>query len=900
MFDASVVITFTFGYLALLFAIAYLTEKRAKKGKGLTNNPYVYTLTLAVYCSAWTYYGSVGNAAEQGIAYMAVYIGPTLCAPLWWLVMRKIIRIAKLMQFATLADFVSARYGKDVFVGGLVTLICLFGIIPYLALQIKAITQSFDILIDRSTAAGTVQPVYFDTAFYLALGLAAFTTFFGTHHIEATAKREGLVMAVAFESVFKLVAFLSVGIFVCFFAFDGIGDIFHRGLSAGLQHLYRFEETGVSEWFWVGLLSMMAILFLPRQFHMSVIENTDEKHLLKAMWLFPAYLLIINLFVLPIAIGGRTHFPAEITDADTYVLAFPLAFGQSWLAMLVYLGGFSAATSMIIVAVISLSTMVSNSLVLPALIPTAQQAEHSGKRLDRLVFQVRRGSIFVILGMGYLFYRYLGTQLSLVSIGLISFVAIAQLAPSILGGIYWRRGSRNGAIGGMIAGFLLWFYTLIVPGLSDTGMLPLALTADGPFGLPLLRPTSLFGLEGLSPVAHGFFFSLFTNCLIYVALSLYDRPSSKEQNEASVFVDIFALSQRLDDAVIWNGKAKARDLRELVVRFLGQEKTDKALAKYEKKQGRSIDQTGYADPALVNHLERLLSGVIGTAAARLMVASVAKEEEIPMEEVIHLLKETQELKQLNKELHDATRRLEETSEKLRKANESLQMTDALKDEFISTVTHEMKTPITSIRAFAEILQEPGLAEADQQRFLAIIVSETERMGRLIDQVLDLERFDSGQQELQKTPTDLAELLQESLDSLEGKFAAHRIDTTLTTSSTLPEAHVDRDRIKQVFLNLLGNASKFAKSKVLVELSHKNGNFELSISDDGPGIPEEEIPMIFDKFYQAKNQDSRKPKGSGLGLPISKRIVEHHGGTLTVDRCDGLTCFHVRLPHSPST
>ncbi|WP_209331066.1 sensor histidine kinase [Lunatimonas salinarum] len=900
MFEPATVIAFTFGYLALLFAIAYLTDNRSKSGWAVSNNPYVYTLTLAVYCSAWTYYGSVGNAAEKGISYMAVYIGPTLCAPLWWLVMRKIIRISKLKQFATLADFVSARYGKDVFVGGLVTVICLFGIMPYLALQIKAITQSFDILIERDTPAGNTLPIYLDTAWYLTLGLAAFTTFFGTRHIEATARREGLVMAVAFESVFKLLAFLVVGVFVCFVAFDGFADVFRQGMASGLGHLYRFDSSGVSDWFWMGLLSMLAILFLPRQFHMAVIENTDEKHLLKAMWLFPAYLLLINLFVLPIAIGGRAIFPLAVTDADTYVLAFPLAFDQPWLAMLVYLGGFSAATSMIIVAVISLSIMVSNSLLLPALVPNAKLSDGVSVPLDRLVFQVRRGSIFVILVLGYLFYRYVGTQLSLVSIGLISFVAIAQLAPAILGGIYWKQGSRLGAIGGMLTGFFLWFYTLILPGMVDAGYLSPSLVADGPFGLAPLRPSSLLGMEGMSTVAHGFFFSLLANSMVYVVLSMYSRQSSKEHNEAAVFVDIFAHSQRLDDAVIWRGKAVAGDLRDLLTRFLGKEKTEKAFGKYEKKYGKLAPMSGFADPALVNYLERLLSGVIGTAAAHIMVASVAKEEEISLEEVINLLEETKELKQLNKELQEATRRLEETSQKLRLANESLQRTDELKDEFISTVTHEMKTPITSIRAFAEILQEPGLNETDKKRFLSIIVNETERMGRLIDQVLDLERFDSGQQTLHKEPIELTGLVQGTLESLEGALTEQKLLADVQTVGSLPLAYVDGDRMRQVFLNLIGNAVKFAKSKVLVKVSYKNGNFEVIVSDDGPGIPEAEVPLIFDKFYQAKNQGTRTPKGSGLGLAISKRIVEHHGGTLTVGRCDGLTCFQVRFPALPST
>jgi len=897
MLNSGVIIAFTFGYLALLFAIAWLSEKASAKGKHISNNPYIYALSLAVYCTAWTYYGSVGRAATNGLEFLTIFIGPSLLAPLWWIVMRKIIRICKVQQISSIADFISSRYGKNITLGGVVTVFCLLGIIPYISIQIKAVSTSFDILrlsdADQNLA---VVPFYQDTAFYLALGLALFTILFGTRKIEATAQHEGMVMAIAFESIFKLFAFLTVGVFVSYFLYDGFADIFAQAAALGLDRLFVLNgNNGASEWFWMSVLSMMAILFLPRQFQMGVIENTNEKHLDAAMWLFPLYLLLINVFVIPIALGGLIHFPAGTVDADTFVLALPISLNQEWLALLVYLGGFSAATSMIIVSSVALSIMVSNNLVMPLLLINEGFQKKYQHRLSSILIWTRRVAIFSIIICAYLYYREVAARFSLVSIGLISFVAIAQFTPAIIGGIYWKKGTRLGALLGIGAGFILWFYTLVLPTMVTSGFFPDTIMTDGPWGISFLKPYSLFGFEEMEFVSHGLFFSLSLNLIIYAAVSLLSEQSSKEHNQAVIFVDIFKYSTITDSSIVWKGRAYLPDLESLLYNFLGEAKTKAVLTHFSEKRGPSHNASAYADAEMVNYSERLLSGIIGSASARIMVASVVKEEEISMDEVLGILKETQELKSLNEKLRIKTLELKKASENLKTVNEKLLLNDQLKDEFISTVTHEMKTPITSIRAFSEILLDEDLPEEDKKKFLDIIIKETQRMNRLIDQVLDIEKFDSGKQKLNLVSTDLRIILLQASESMDQLFKEKGITFNILVDIPDMELELDEDRIKQVLLNLLSNALKFAKSKVELLGYTQEDSVIIKVLDDGPGIPEEEIPYIFDKFFQAKNQTQKKPIGSGLGLAISKKIIEYHGGKINMEKEGNNTAFYFTIP-----
>lgn len=897
MLSRELILGVTFAYLALLFALAWYAERRGSLGQKIASHPWIYALSLAVYCTAWTFYGSVGRAASNGMEFMAIYVGPCLIAPLWWVVMRKIIRISKVMNISSIADFISSRYGKSANLGAMVTIFCLLGILPYISIQLQAITNSFEVLhLSSGEAMSQDIALLSDPGFYLALGLAGFTILFGTRDIDATSRHDGLVLAVAFESVFKLVAFFAIGIFVSFFLFDGLPALFSQASESGLSHLFAVTEgTGASDWFWIGILSMMAVLFLPRQFQMGVMENTSEKHLDTAMWLFPLYLLLINVFVLPIALAGLMIFENQPVNADTYVLAIPSEYGRDGLAILGYLGGFAAATSMIIVSAISLSTMVSTNLLMPLLVANTSFQQRFQTRLPKILIWGRRFTILGIILLAYFYFRILGNLQALVSTGLISFVAIAQLAPSILGGIFWKQGSKAGAIWGLLTGMAIWVFTLIVPTFIEAGYLSRTILSDGLFGISWLRPTSLLGMTGLSPVSHALIFSLFPNVFLYILISLTVRQSSREHIQAILFVDIFNQGKNPESAVVWKGQASAPDLNALLENFLGKKKAKKALQAFAHSTGIDPDSERYAGSEFVTYSQRLLAGVIGAASARILVDSVVKAEEIGLDELLDILKETQEIKSLNLELKSKSEALKRASDRLSEANEALKLNDLLKDEFISTVTHEMKTPITSIRAFSEILLDENLDEVDKRRFLQIIIDETGRMTRLIDQVLDLERFDSGKQTLNLLKTDIAYLIQDTGESMRQVFGEKNLRFSMHFDLKGLELSVDTDRIRQVILNLLSNALKFATNEVVLIASLEANGLVLKVKDDGPGIPDQEMPYIFDKFYQAKNQTSKKPIGSGLGLAISKKIIDYHGGTIRLTREDGMTTFAVFLP-----
>ena len=617
-------------YLGLLFFIAYRGDKAADAGRSLIASPYVYALSLGVYTSAWTFYGSVGRAAASGIGFLPVYLGPTVMVALWWMVLRKIIRIAKDNRITSLADFISSRYGKSAALAGLVTVIALVGVIPYISLQLKAISTSFGILRSYPDILSLAPPqsVWHDTAFYAALILAAFTIVFGTRKLDTAERHEGMVAAIAFESLVKLLAFLAVGIFVTWGMYDGVRDVFARAaqvpriaevftIGGGSTDVYHSWASLFS----VAFISMLAIMFLPRQFQLAVVENVDEAHLNKAIWLFPLYLFLFNLFVLPIAIGGLLHFGAAI-NPDTFVLTLPMAGQQKALALLVFLGGFSAATGMVIVEAIALSTMVCNDLVMPVLLRIKALRLSERANLSGLLLAIRRVTIVLGLLLGYTYYRLAGEAYALVSIGLISFAAVAQFAPALLGGIYWKGGTRSGALAGLGAGFLVWAYTLMLPAFARSGWLPMELLEHGPFAIAQLRPLALFGLEGLDEISHTILWSMLANVGAYLTVSIMSEQSVVEQTQAALFVDVFKHGRGAER--VWRASGSLLDLHTLMVRFLGAEKARQALVAYARQRGLEWPQE--IDAELSRYCEAQLAGVIGAASARVMIASVVEEE----------------------------------------------------------------------------------------------------------------------------------------------------------------------------------------------------------------------------------------------------------------------------------
>ena len=882
-------------YLGLLFAIAFYADKRADAGRSVIASPYVYALSLGVYATSWTFYGSVGRAAANGIGFLPIYLGPTLAAALFWLVLRKIVRISRENRITSIADFIASRYGKSAALAGIVTVIAVIGIVPYIALQLKAVSGSFLLLanapeVTRPATAGA-GPLFADTAFYAALSLAVFAILFGARHLDAAERHEGMVAAIAFESIVKLVAFLAIGLFVTFGLYAGFDDLFARvAADPRLAHLlapFDGPAGSYASWAWLLVLSAFAILCLPRQFQMAVVENVDESHIAKASWLFPLYMFAINLFVLPIAFGGLLHFPGGAVDADTFVLALPIAEGRPLLALVVFLGGLSAATGMVIVETVALSTMVCNDLVMPLALRTGLLRLRERRDLSRLLLGIRRAAIVGILLLGYAYFRFAGEAYALVAIGLISFAAVAQFAPAMLGGLYWKQATRAGAIAGLAAGFAVWAYTLLAPSFARSGWLPAGFVADGPWGIALLKPLALFGLAGLDEITHSMIWSMLANCGALVVVSLLSAPGPREQAQAVRFVDVFRRPAERVGA--WRGGGSLDDLRGLLGRFVGGERAAALLEEFAARKSVPIDAL-QADAELVQFAETQLAGAIGSASARAAVASLAQEEGLGIDEVMTILDETSQVLAYSRELERKRQELEAATAELRAANERLRELDRMKDDFVSTVSHELRTPLTSIRAFAEILHDsPALAAAKRQEFVGIILRETERLTRLINQILDLAKIESGRAEWAAEPVDLRAVIRDAADSTAALYRERDVQLETEVPDRVPIVVADRDRLQQVLLNLLANAVKFCapgSGRVRVALSAAAGAVRVDVADNGVGIAPEHQGAIFEKFRQVGDTLTDRPQGTGLGLPISRLIVRQFGGELWVASAPG--------------
>lgn len=887
-----IVIGTSFLYLCLLFAIAYWGDKRADQGRSIIATPYVYALSIAVYCTSWTFYGSVGRAAVSGIQFLPIYLGPTLMAALWWIALRKMVRISKLNRITSIADFISSRYGKSQLLGGLVTVIAVVGIMPYISLQLKAISTTFTVLLNNPEAAaahdvGTV-PVLMDTAMYVAVVLAAFSILFGTRHIDASEHHQGMVAAIAFESVVKLLAFMAVGLFVVFGLFGGFGDLFTRAAeSPQLRSLFEvggFEQY--SSWISLTLLSSVVIICLPRQFQVSVVENVDEGHVRKAVWLFPLYLFLINLFVLPIAFAGMLHFSGQPVSPDVFVLALPMSEGQNLLALFAFIGGLSAGTSMVIVETIALATMVCNDLVMPVLLRIRWLELQTRKDLSGLLLGIRRWTIVLVVFLGYAYVRLIGESFALVTIGLVSFAAAAQFAPAMLGGIFWKGATQKGALAGLSAGFLLWLYTLLLPSFALSGWLPISFVNAGPWGIDLLKPYELFGLTGLDHVTHSLIWSMLANLGCYMLVSLLTQQNAMERIQAALFVDVFRPSGERGGSRFWRGTAGVRELYGLVERFVGTERAERAFTQYARRRGLDLRTLREADADLVSFAERLLAGAIGAASARVMVASVAKGEIVGLDEVMEILDEASQVIAYSQQIEAKSRELEAATAELRAANERLKELDRMKDDFISTVTHELRTPLTSIRSFSEILHDnPDLDTAQRAEFLLIIIKESERLTRLINQVLDLAKVESGAVRWNMASVDVADIVHDAITATGQLFREKRVRLSVSLPEGAAPVWTDRDRLMQVVINLLSNAVKFCEPDnglVGVRLERRATGVKLCVRDNGPGIPHWAQPIIFEKFQQVGDTLTEKPQGTGLGLAICRSIVTRLGGTIWVE------------------
>ncbi|QZK89358.1 sensor histidine kinase [Flavobacterium sp. CHNK8] len=882
-------------YVSILFYIAYWSEKRSHSK--WTNNPYIYSFSLAVYCTAWTYYGSIGVAAESGLGYLPIYLGPILIIPTWMIILKKIIRISRVNKISSIADFISLRYGNSRFLGALVTIVCISGILPYISLQLKSISDTFHIVTKTQASSN----IFNDTTTYVCLALALFASYYGTKYVDASEKRRGIVTAVAMESILKLIFFLIIGIYVTYFVFDGVDDIYKQ--AATLKDFDKKNTIGgitdAMNWFFLCVLSMFAIFLLPRQFHTAIVENNKETHIRTAIWLFPLYLLLFNIFVFPIAWGGNILFEGKGHNSDTYSLLIPQLFDNDTLTVMVFLGGFSAAISMIIVSSISLATMLSNNLLIPYGFIGSLENSSQEKNSKRIV-NSRKIGIFSLIILAYAIYRLFILDYSLVSIGLVAFVVIAQLAPSFFGAIFWRRGSKKGAITGIILGFAVCFYTLLIP--YATGMTNSVshFVTEGPWGISLLKPFQLFGLDYLEPIPHAVFWSLLINIMSYAAVSVSFKGNYRERNYAEMFVDIDQYITNHENAFVWKGTAYISDIQKVLLRFLGEERTKRALSIFNLKYNIDKNVTT-ADARFIKFAENLLTGHIGTASAKILIASVVKEDKISLPEVLRILEESKENIIINKMLTDTSNELKKISEQLKNANQELVNKDIQKDEFLDTVTHELRTPITAIRAASEILHDDdAIPEELKKQFLQNIISESDRLNRLIDKILDLEKFETGKQKIYLSKNNITKTILTTITSLNQLIKNKKITIDFDKADYVIKAFYDEERIVQVIHNLLSNAIKFCSEtdgKITISILENETNVAVKIHNNGKSIREEDAEAIFDKFYQSRNQNIKKPIGSGLGLAICKQIIEHHKGTIWSEKneVEGAT-FTFTLPN----
>ena len=876
-------------YVAFLFLVAFAAERRSSRGmQGFLRSPLVYTLSLSIYCTAWTFYGAVGYAARSGLEFLTIYLGPTLVFVGWWWVLRKLVRIGRQQRVTSIADLISARFGKSNLLGVIVTVIAVVSATPYIALQLQSVTLSFGVFAS-GTPEGWALPDRASTGIWVAAGLALFTILFGTRNLDANERHHGIVMAIAVEAVVKLAALLAVGVFVVWGIADGPADI-----------MARIDASPIADWNlqpgrWTGLicLSAAAVICLPRMFQVMVVENADEQHLARASWAFPAYLFGMSLFIVPIAVIGLERLPAG-SNPDMFLLTLPLSEGQGGLAMLAFLGGFSSATSMVIVESIALATMLSNHVVMPLWLWLRPTSAGRGD-LRWVVLLARRLCIVAVLALGYAYYRMSGGSEALAAIGLIAFAGMAQVLPAMLGGIYWRGATRTGAAAGLGLGFAVWAYTLFLPSFGPGAVISAEVFANGPLGLGWLRPQALFGVTGMDPLIHAVFWSLALNTAAFLIGSILSFPGPVERMQGAAFVNAFD-DEALTGPLGWSrGQAEPEALLILAERILGD---DAALSFFEREAAEQGKQGYLPDPTpdFVAALERRLAGSVGAATAHAMISQLFGRATVTVEDLLAVANETAQIMEYSARLESQQEELSRSARQLREVNEKLTQLSLQKDSFLSQISHELRTPMTSIRAFSEIMTEGDLPPAQVAAYGRIIHEEAIRLTRLLDDLLDLTVLENGSVQLNLGLANLGQMIDRALAASCRMRPERSFDIQRSTGAEEVFLKTDADRLVQVFINLMSNARKYcdARDPVLrIVVRQKGGRVMVDFIDNGSGIPKDSQAVIFEKF--ARLSDESRAGGAGLGLAICREVMANLGGTITYLPGQRGAAFRVTLP-----
>ncbi|NMA99592.1 MAG: sodium:solute symporter [Phyllobacteriaceae bacterium] len=894
--SADLVIATAIAYVGLLFVLAYLGDRRARANKKIwLNSSTVYTLSISVYCTSWTFYGAVGNAARSGLEFLTIYLGPTLVFVGWYFLLRRLVRISHLYRITSVADLLSSRFGKSSRLGVLVTCIAVVGIAPYIALQLKAVTSSIQAVAGTSEfGRGSLEGIDdVGLAFGVAAGMALFTILFGTRHVDAKEQHHGVVAAIAFEAVVKLAALVAVGVFVVYIG-GGFEGIFSRAADLGID--FASSTTFDARWITTLVLSIAAIVCLPRQFQVTVVENSNENHLRVAGWAFPAYMLLMSIFILPIAIYGLSVMPAN-SNPDMFALTLPLNAGQNGLALFAFIGGFSSATSMIILESIALSIMVSNHIIMPLVLRFTPSSQGDGQGMSKMLLVARRFSIVLILSLGFSYFLFTRDSDALAPIGLISFTAIAQFFPALLAAIFWRDASLKAVTTAVTVGFILWAWTCFLPSLDSLSPAIAALLVEGPWGISWLRPQAMFGLEGWDPLAHAAFWSLSVNVLILTLGSLLTTPSALERIQATAFVDVFR-RRGMPQRNFVRGSATANDLFFVAERVLGEKR---AGALFESAARESGVEPAVLDPTpeFIGRLERELAGSIGAASAHVMLSKVVAGGDVSLEEMMQMADEAQQVIEYTQQLEKTSTELRLTAKKLEDANAQLRELDSQKDEFLSQVSHEVRTPMTSIRSFSEILLDSDdLAPAQRRRFVSTIHQESLRLTKLLDEILDLSALERGERSWQNVPVDAEEALDRALLVCDALLRQKGMSVEVGERAHVTMVEGDADRLCQVFINIISNAVKYNDAdepRMWVSSTVRGGSYIVEVSDNGPGISKRDRKLIFEKFWRGV-EGSGDQGGAGLGLAISRQIVARMNGSLElVQGAAPGACFRIRLP-----
>jgi len=892
MVSFNVLVVVCLVYVSLLFLVAFLADRQSERGQGQgfrrwLRSPVVYTLSLSIYCTAWTFYGAVGYAASSGLEFLTIYLGPTIVFVGWMWVIRKMVRIGRRERVTSIADFISARYGKSNMLGVMVTIIAVAAATPYIALQLQSVTLSFAVFAaDRPS--GWALPDSGATASWVAAGLALFTILFGTRNLDADERHHGVVTAIALEAVVKLVALLAVGIFTVWGIADGWQDLGRRVAASPIA------EWPLQSGRWIGLtfVSAAAVLTLPRMFQVMVVENVDERHLSTAAWAFPLYLMLMSLFVLPIAVVGLEVLPRG-ANPDLFVLTLPLAMERGDLAMLAFLGGFSSATSMVIVAAIALSTMVSNHVIVPLWLSLRPSGARDAGDVRRLVLLSRRVSIAAILALGLLYYRLSGGSAALAAIGLIAFVGVAQFLPALIAGLFWRGATRAGAVAGLGTGFLVWLYCLFLPSFGANGLMPGWLLAEGPWAIDWLRPQALFGTGGLGPLLHAIVWSLALNTAAFILGSLLSFPGPVERVQGLAFVRVFD-GDRAQRG--WShGRAEAEELLVFAQGILGPEEAQlffRSEAARQGKEGYLPDTT----PDFIEALERRLAGAVGAATAHAMIAQFAGGAVVSAEDLMAVASEAQQIMEYSTALQAKSDELARTARALGEANDKLTDLSVQKDAFLSQISHELRTPMTSIRAFSGILAEPDLPDDLRARYTGVIQEEAERLTRLLDDLLDLAVLENRKVQLTIRAANLHDLIGRAVEAASSVRAERPLRFDRDPAAEYLPVITDTDRLVQVFINLISNARKYcdaAEPVLRIAARRKAGRITVDFIDNGSGIPKKAQGLIFEKF--SRLTDTARAGGAGLGLAICREIMTNLGGSIAYVPGQGGAAFRVVLP-----